>query len=155
MALVDGQIYRWRWADEAKDADRGPYRSYHCKSCIAIVRNGLLIDTYWYAPGAENAIDPSKVVLTLWADESWPKISQYQAPYYKADDVADTRHANNSSAPIYLRPGAERDAETTLAMIAHREETARSQIRTAEWALENYAAARKLVAEGKINEVML
>lgn len=154
--LVDGQIYRWRWSDKLRDADNAPYRSYHCKSQIAIVRNGgRLYDTFWGDFTHEGELDPSKVDLTLWGDEAWEKISEYQIIYYVPEDVVSLRHSNNSHAPIYLRPGAVRNVDTILNEIIYREQKARSEIRYATNLLERLSDARALLGDGKINEVSL
>lgn len=131
--LVDGQVYRWRWADPVKDADSAPYRSYHCKSQIAVVRNGQLIDTFWSFGATDNSVlRPEDVVLTLVAYESWPLLSPYEVRYYDPADYADTRHSNDSRAPIYKRPGAMRSHGAIAQEIEYLEEIVRSQIRSAE-----------------------
>ena len=153
--LIDGQIYQWRWADEALHHDGlRSWGSYHCKSQIAIVRNGRLIDTYWSDMSMDHVLDPARVLLTLYADEAWPQISEYQLPYYAPEDVASMRHPNNSRAPIYLRPGAQRNAERILQEIAYREEKARAEIRSAEHHLTRLAEALALLNAGKLDEVM-
>jgi hypothetical protein len=153
--LVDGQIYRWRWKDEARDRDNAPYRSYHCKSQIAIVRNGRLYDTFWSTPSYEHEVDADAVTLTHYADESWPTISEWDLPYYASDDVASMRHSNNSGALIYLRPGATKNAERIRAEIDWRIEKAESEIRSAQSALERLAEAKALLADGRVDEVRL
>ena len=156
QALIDGQIYRWRWADAARHQDGlHPWGTYHCRSQIAVVKDGCLVDTYWFGGGSENVIDPSKVELTFFADELWPQISEWQVPYYDAADVRDTRHPNNSRAPIYLRIGAQRSAARILEEIEYRESKARSEIRSAERQIERMMEARGLLDAGKIDEVML
>lgn len=153
--LKDGQIYRWQWRDPVRDADRGPYRSYHCKSTIAVVKNGLLIDTFWCDMSPDNAVRLEDVALTYLCDQSWPTISQWQIPYYASDDVVDTRHSNHSGAPIYLRPGAKRNADRIRQEIEYREERERSAIRSAENGLRWLAEARALLDAGKLDEVQL
>ena len=90
-ALQEGDIYRWRWADQAKDADCGPYRSYHCCSKLAVVRNGKLVDTFWY--GSDNKIlDPAEVDLTLLGNvANLIEIRSYDIPYYRHADIVDMR----------------------------------------------------------------
>jgi len=153
--LIDGQVYRWKWRDKKLDADCAPYRSYHCKSQIAVVNRGRLIDTFWGDMSSERAIDPAEVELTLWCDESWPKIRDYEIPYYDRADIADTRHSNGGREPIYLRPGASKSPAAIMAEIEARECKARDEIRWAERCLERLAAARALLSEGKIDEVSL
>jgi len=156
QALIDGQIYRWRWIDDARHQDgQHPWGTYHCRSQIAVVKNGRLVDTYWFDGGTDSVLDPSKVKLTFFADERWPQISEWQVPYYDSADVRDTRHPNNSRAPIYLRIGAQRSAARILEEIEYRESKAHSAIRSAKSSLELLAEARALLDIGKIDEVML
>lgn len=153
--LRDGQIYRWRWADKARDSDNAPYRSYHCKSQIAVVKNGLLIDTFWFMAGSEYAVKPEEVELTFFADQSWEQIPSWKVPYYDREDVADTRHSNHSGAPIYLRPGAQRSQAAILQEIEYREQKAQSEIRSGQRTLERLTEARDMLSAGKIDEVSL
>lgn len=155
IEIHDGQIYRWRWSDKARDADCGPYRSYHCKSQIAVVKNGALFDTFWSSSASDDRLDPKAVDVTFFCEDSWPRIKEYQKPLYDPNDIADTRHSNNGSAPIYLRPGAVKSAASILQEIDYREERAKGEIKSAEWRLENLAAVRKLIAEGRLDEVYL
>lgn len=153
--LREGQIFRWRWADEEKHHEgQRVGGSYHCKSQIAIVKNGRLLDTYW-SDGGEEALDPSKVILTPWCDISWPTISRHDVPLYDAADIADTRHPNSSNAPIYLRPGAQRSPAAILAELDHRKELAESDMRVAQSRLERYEEMRALVAAGKLDQVWI
>lgn len=152
--LFDGQIYRWRWADDEKHkAGQREWSSYHCKSQIAEVKNGALVDTYWFGGSDSSYLDPSQVTLTLVADVSWPTLIDGEQSLYDPKDVVDTRHANNSRAPIYLRPGATRNADAVLAELDRRQERAESEIRMATWRIEKIAKDRQLVAEGKLGEV--
>jgi hypothetical protein len=153
--LTDGQIYRWRWADEKRDADCAPYRSYHCKSQIAVVKNGRLVDTFWFGGGDNSTLNPFEVVLTPFADEAWPKISEYQVRYYGREDVADTRHSNNSHAPIYLRPGAVRSADRIAEEIEWLERTALQEIRSAENSLEWIRGEKAKLESGDLEGVSL
>jgi hypothetical protein len=150
--LKDGQIYRWRWRENPGADERF---SYWCKSQLAIVRGGRLYDTYWSTPSYEHEVDPNKVELTFFADQSWDTITEWEVAYYNDEDVADTRHANSSRAPIYLKPGAVRSEAAILETIQSAEERAAGEIKHSQWLLERMAEARKLVAEGRLNEVRL
>jgi hypothetical protein len=147
VELKDGQIYRWRWIDEG--------RSYHCKSQIAVVKNGSLIDTYWYGETSDHAIDPDDVELTFYADKSWPTINAGAAPYYDPADVRSMAHANSSNDVVYLRPGATKNVDAIYREIARQVEQAQSQLRSAAWKLERMAIARQRVIDGEIDKVML
>jgi len=152
--LKDGQIYRWRWADKERDADNAPYRSYHCKSQIAVVKNGRLVDTFWFGGSDNSVLNPEDVVLTLFADESWKVISPYQIRYYDADDIADTRHSNNGNAPVYLRPGAMRSHGAIAQEIERLEEQVRSQIRSAEHSQKWIDAEKAKLLSGDFSDLM-
>lgn len=145
--LIDGQIYRWRWLDHG--------RSYHCKSTIAVVKNGLLIDTYWHGETSDHAIDQSEVELTFYADKSWPTISEGSVRYYDHEDVRSMAHANNSRATVYLRPGAAKNVDAIYREINRQVEEANSAIRGALWKIERMAIARQRIIDGEIDKVML
>lgn len=145
--LIEGQIWRWRYKEDD--------RSYWCKSRIAVVKNGRLIDTYWSDLSSEHEVRVADVDLTFLCDQTWPAIRAWEVAYYDAADIADTRHANSSRASVYLRPGAQRSAAAILTEIEQREETARSEISMAQHRLASMAKARDLVAAGKLSEVSL
>jgi hypothetical protein len=150
LTLEEGQTYRWWWKEEPT----GQW-TYWCKSNLAIVKNGRLYDTYWSSPSNEHELNPSKVNLTLLCDSTWTPIQPYHKPYYKAEDVVDTRHANNSSAPVWLRPGAVKDPASILAEIERREADANSDIRMANWRLDELRKERDKLEAGSIDEVRL
>ena len=155
--LKDGQVYRWRWADEVKHIEglQG-WNSYHCKSRIAVVVGGRLLDTYWHITGiipTDGEVDPARVTLELLCDTSWPTIRDGEQQFYSADDLVDTRHENNSRAPIYLRPGAERSADAIRTLLARRQETAERDMRSAMAQMEHVGKMRLLLTEGRLGEV--
>jgi hypothetical protein len=155
IELKDGQIYRWRWADEARHLDGlRSWGSYHCKSKIAIVKGGRLIDTYWSDMSSDRAVHREDVQLTLLCDQSWPTIRKYDLPLYDPADVVDTRHPNDSGAPIYLRPGAVKSAARMLDQIEYLEDQAKGEIRSAQWQLERMAKYRDHIDAGRLDEVM-
>jgi len=151
--LIDGQIYRWHWKDMS--GWRAGSDPYWCRSQIAIVKNGRLIDTYWHGGGLDHSVDPAKVDLTFMGDEKWPQVSEGGALRYDQADICDTRHANNSRGPIYVRPGAPLNKAAMLAVLDQREENARSDIRVATWRLEEIAKQRASLEDGKLDEVRL
>jgi hypothetical protein len=149
--LIDGQIYRWSW----KDTSGWPAGSdpYWCNSRIAIVKSGVLYDTYWHSPSSNHRIDPARVELTLIGDETWPQLRDGEELRYDPADLCNTRHANNSRGTIYVRPGAQLNKAAMLAVLDDREAVARSDIRTAEWRLEEIARKRALIEAGNLAEV--
>jgi hypothetical protein len=156
IELVDGQIYRWQWRDETRHKDGlRDWGTYHCKSRIAVVRNGMLIDTYWYGFSPEYAIKVEAVKLTFYGDESWPTLYPGNERYYDRADICDMRHANYSSAPIYLRPGAQRKDVAVFQVIEELEAEAERLTRDAASKMKRAAEARDLLAQGKLDEVSL
>ena len=153
--LKDGQIYRWRWADDKRDSDRGQYRSYHCRSQIAIVQDGMLIDTYWTYLSSEHSLNIGDVQIALVADTSWPTINKWDLPYYDDSDVIDTRHPNSGNAPIYLKPGATRSKQAIIDAIDYRVQQAEQNIQSSQYDLERLAQKRALAEEGKLDEIFL
>ena len=130
--LREGAIYRWRWADEKRDSDRGSWGSYHCCSCWAVVSGGHLVDTFWHGGDNKN-LDPDDVVLTYVAHpDELVEIKSYDLPYYRRDDIVDMRHANNSSGPIYRRIDATRDAETMMENAEEKMRVARETMEAAQ-----------------------
>jgi hypothetical protein len=120
--MQDGDIYRWSY----KDFD-GTGLEYWCKSRIAIVHDGKLLDTYWMRHGgkrygdygpcySEGRVIPADTVdLKLMGNlsnlvEIWPE----EAKFYDPTDVVDLRHPNNSHAPVMVRKGAERSREIVI-----------------------------------------
>lgn len=153
--LKEGNIYFWRWADAERDAQCGPYQSYHCCSQLAVVTNGKLMDTYWH--GSDNKVlDPASVSLTLLGNkDDLVEIREWDIHYYRREDIIDMRHPNNSSGPIYLRKGAERDAETMLEVIEHRLEQIRRDIEFGRHRIELLTAQAAQVRAGNFSEVYL
>lgn len=154
--IREGDIYRWRWRDEGRHADSGPYRSYHCKSRIAVVHGGQLYDTFWSGFSYEHRVDPEKVILTYEGNPAeMTQIQPYNVPYYRREDIVDLRHSNNSGAPVYLRAGATRNAEVMLAEIAYRRDRAEAEIRSHQHTIERLDEAKALTESGKLDEVWL
>ena len=155
-ALREGNIYRWQWKDDARDSDRGPYRSYHCKSQIAVVKNGRLLDTFWSGYEESSLLRREDVILTFWANvDDLAVIHHYQTPYYRPQDIVDLRHSNNSNGPVYLRKGAERDADTMLKVVSERIEESNREIVWHQRQLEEFAKFQELIRAGKLDEVWL
>lgn len=113
MTIKDGDIFRWRYNDE-KPADTRQYSRYHCKSQIAVAKDGYLIDTYWGG---------SLLDATYWSYNEAPqqlhlerlgnfadleKRPDYHAMYYDDADCVDLRHPNSSRDNFYVRKGAQR-----------------------------------------------
>lgn len=146
--LIDGQIYRWSWLDADFGEPGAPRDPYWCRSRIAVVRNGRLVDTYWSS--LDHPIDAAKVWLELIGDEKWPQLRAGEEVRYDSADICDMRHSNNSRGPIYVRPGAPLNRAAMLAVLAQREADARSDIKVAEWRIEEIAKNRALIESGDL-----
>lgn len=158
LELRDGDIFRWRWKDAERDADNAPYRSYHCKSQLAVVHNGRLYDTFWhdYLGNSDCVVKREDVILVLLGNSNdMTKIDRWKTVYYRPEDIVDMRHSNISGAPVYLKAGAKRDPKTMLAMVKWQTEECRRNIKSAERKLEDLALAETMIADGRIDEVYL
>lgn len=152
--MKEGDIYSWRWRDDDRHADCAPYRSYHCKSRLAVVRNGTLFDTYWFGYDQNSMLRPDDVILTLLGNASdMSKIRSWDVAYYKPADVVDMRHSNNSSGPIYLKSGATRDRNAMLTTAVARREEAISQRDSAAREIERMDEIVKLIEINALDKV--
>jgi hypothetical protein len=137
--IRNGDIFRWRYADE-NPGDNAPYRRYHCKSQIAIAKNGRLMDTYWGGSSDHwwtYGEAPSKLVLTFLGNlaDLEPK-EPYMAEYYDAADCVDISHPNSSRGNFYVRKGAKRSEQKMREVIAYKIGKEESAIRVAGWHIE-------------------
>ncbi len=152
--MLEGDVYDWRWADDARHADCGPHRSYHCFSRIAVVKDGLLCDTFWSPPGTK--LSPDAVVLTLLGNIlDMTEIRESEARYYCSGDIVDMRHSNNSRASVYLKAGAQKDRDTMLEYIRREREQAESEARFNASKIERMDGLEKMVIEGNLDDVYL
>ena len=142
--LKDGQIYRWHW----KEGEQiGALEPYWCKSRIAIVKDGKLLDTYW--SGDRHSVDVSRVDLAFMGDQNWPQLRPGEELRYDRADICDMRHANSSHAPIYVRPGAKLNKAAMLVVLDQREADARSdRLASPSGASSRIAAARASRSSG-------
>ena len=149
--MLEGDVYDWRWADDAKHADCGPYRSYHCFSRIAVVKDGLLCDTFWLPPGTK--LSPDAVVLTLLGNlNDMTEIRESDARYYHSKDIVDMRHSNNSRASVYLKSGAEKDRDTMLEYIRRERDQAESEACFAASKIERMDGLEEMVIAGNLDD---
>lgn len=109
--INDGDIFRWRYKDETPEQCR-TWGRYHCKSQIAIARDGVLADTFWHgSPStfwtyADALRDLDLVRLgNLTQLEKRP---EYEVMYYDDADCVNLNHSNSSRDNFYVRKGAPR-----------------------------------------------
>lgn len=154
--MREGDIYSWRWRDDKRHEDCGPYRSYHCRSRIAVVEDGRLYDTYWSFSGNEPEIKQDDVVLTLLGNKNdMTEIPASKLHYYKKSDIIDMRHSNNSTGPIYLKSGAQIDAATIRSEIERRIADAESTIRMQQESVRHLQSMMQHVDNGDLLSVWL
>lgn len=136
--LNEGDIFRWSYRDH--DTDTRSYGSYHCCSCIAIVHNGRLRDTYWmigklFASDGTRTFgidDLPRIELTRLGNLSGlEKAKEYQSDYYDDADIVDLNHSNSSRGNFYLRKNAVRSQKKMLEMARYKLEQSESAERSA------------------------
>lgn len=112
----EGDYFRWRWT-EKELACRGP-NPYWCASGIAIVRKGVLRDTYWSAGSTASKwwrrehADEQLVLefvanvddLVVVAEHARVRDRDWARTVYRAEDLVDLSHSNGGT--IYIRKGA-------------------------------------------------
>ena len=112
IQMRDGDIYSWSWTEdyEKELRDRCPSTVYWCKSRIARCIGDQVVDTYWSAGGGHGKwLDLERVTLKLLCNVNDMRvILPSEIVYYDPNDVVDTRHSNDSMAPVYLRKNAVR-----------------------------------------------
>ena len=153
ITLNDGDIFRWRYADEEERCKRdfGSYM-YHCKSMIAVAANGRLFDTYWHSTNSDYEIDPAQVTLKFQGNpKDMTLIPKWERAFYRSEDIVDMNHANNSGAPIYAKAGATRDPETMAAYFKHAKERFESNARSAQDRAADCGKALAAIAAGEIH----
>lgn len=126
--LRDGDIYFWSWKDTANR-----FMPYHCRSQIAIVRDGQLVDTFWYDGHDNSVLRLDQIDLVYKGNEAeLVKIDRWEVPYYEPSDIVDMSHSNNSGAPVYRQPDAKRSQARIIEHLEYKRDKCESQIRSAQ-----------------------
>lgn len=133
--LVEGDVYRWRYL---APKDPGTYGDYHCCSCIAIVQNGRLRDTFWqigqsFSDGRSfDLADLPRLELTRLANLSeLVPAKEYEADYFDDADIVNLNHSNSTKGNFYLRKGAKRSPDKMIATARQRFAEAEADFHTA------------------------
>ena len=154
--MTEGDIYKWRWAADEKHADSALYRSYHCKSQIAVFEGGRLFDTFWGQwPTDGSFLNPEHVTLTLIGNKADLKVLKDDERYYRPEDLIVMRHSNDSRAPTYVRPGTKRDLDTMRQLVVAKRDEALSEMRSAAQRLERLAVVMHKLKSGETEGVYL
>lgn len=131
LEIKDGDIFRWRYADE-KPEQLGQWGRYHCRSRIAVAKDGWLIDTFWTYGVEKPRRDDStaswscddakkKLELTFVGNiGDLEKRDEWQAAYYDDADIVNLNHGNSSRGNFYVRKDAQRCRSKMLATVAER-----------------------------------
>lgn len=149
--LREGDIYRWSYRDSSDNR-------YHCCSRIAVVKNGMLRDTYWqvgnsfsdgrwFGIGALPALD-----LKFIGNFSELEAAQeYQADYYDDADIVDLNHANSTRGNFYLRKGAIRSQKKMLESARQRLQKSLDEEQMAAWRSERLRASIARIEAGDMD----
>lgn len=151
--LKEGDIFTWRFKPEI-ETKRRQYTSdpYHCRSRIAIVKDGILQDTFWYSGSDNSTLHQEEVDLTFQGNPAdMTVIPKYDRVFYRPEDIVDMNHPNNSGAPVYVKAGKGRDPETIKQYFEYVIERAESDKRSADWKIEKCREALEAVARGEID----
>lgn len=160
FAIKDGDIFRWCYKDE-KPEHRGAWGRYHCKSQIAVAKDGVLSDTYWHSShqGACWSYDEAErdLELTFVANfANLEKQPEYMAMYYEAADCVNLNHANSPRDNFYIRKGAKRSKSKMLDTLADQIAKAEQEIEFARSRLDRYQQTLADIYGGKdLNKVYL
>ena len=145
--MEDGDIFFWRWKNPEN-------RSYHCRSRMALVKDGVLRDTFW--SGTEGALRLDDIKIEYQGNShEMSEISEHTIPYYRSEDIVDMRHGNSSMAPVYLRAGAGRDYETMRAHARYLIERSEGEIRMAKHRIERLNDELAMIDAHKLDKVYL
>jgi len=155
-ALIEGDVFRWSYRDP--NTDNRQWGSYHCCSCLAIVHNGLLRDTFWqigmsFSDGKSFVIgDLPKLDLTRLGNlADFDKAPEYQADYHDDADIMNLNHSNSSRGNFYLRKFALRSQKKMLEMARYKLENSESAERSAARKSEQLREAIAKIEAGDTN----
>lgn len=152
--IRDGDIYHWRWKDDERHENTNAFGGYHCKSRIAVATDGDLFDTYWMECNGRSRLRMREVIVTLLGNSNdMDEIREWDLPYYRDEDIVDTRHPNASIAPIYLKRGAKRDATTMRAHAVEKMDQAKRDLDSAHRQIGRMAEVLNLIDSGDLEKV--
>lgn len=142
--LREHDVYRWHWKD-------GKASIVGCYAHLAVVKDGVLRDTYWHDWHLTSRIEPEKVDLTLLGNiDDCEVIRVWDVPYYDPADIIDMNHSNNSRAPIYLKRGAVKSQKWMLSRAEHNLSEARRKKDQAECDIKKWSDAVDQILAGNL-----
>ena len=147
--MRERDIYRWQWKTEH---DR--LSPYCCYSQICVVWKGELYDTFCGVLSEKSRLNKEEVETEFLGNEDdMIKLLAGSENYYRPEDVVDMRHPNNPRAPIYLKRGAERDADVMFAWANKELEENQTKVRAAQNRIKALHNALRLIESGQLQEV--
>ena len=153
MKLNDGDIFTWVYSDVEVDPAK-QYGEYHCKSQIAIAKDGVLYDTFWGDFNRPIPID--KIVLKFQGNPKYlTVIKSYDIPYYDPADIVDMRHSNSSSQPIYLKHGATKSPSHIKTRLDDMMRSTTRDLETAMRRIKSIGDMQTALDDGKYDEIYL
>jgi hypothetical protein len=160
--MREGDICKWKWKPELGRNNWGEFGDYHCKSQVAIVHEGIPLDTYWMNFGSSfkqegwaDSRSGAHSVCTNSADfelianlQDLEEIRHGDEIYYRRSEIVDLRHTNSSSAPVYKRAGATKSLDVMRELLDKKIQGCDDQIRSAEHAKQRYLEQREKLVSG-------
>jgi len=149
--MKQGDIYSWSYKDGyGSQADK-----YWCKSQIAIFNDGKLVDTFW-SGGGHGILDLERINIKYKGNpKEMDEIGKHEKQYYKPENIVDMNHPNNSNAPIYLKPGTQKDQGIMLELVKQKISENKSNIQFANSQIDRLIKLIPLVESGELDKIYL
>ena len=115
--MREGDYYRWHFRPDNPSAKA--FSPYWCKSRIALVEGGRLVDTYWGTRGVDSrswSLEQARAELDLEFVANVADLvpcSKGVIEDHRPEDVVNLTHPNGGQC--YLRKGAKRSMEVQRA----------------------------------------
>ncbi len=139
----EGDIFRWSYNDEMlKKLNHGQNggTTYWCLSQIGIVKNGMLVDTYWTSGNNSSFardVCEQKLVLKFIANiNDLVKAEPSDRAYYLDDDCIDLNHPNSTRGNFYIKKGAEKNIEKMTRILNRKKLELDKKLKQIEWEIK-------------------
>jgi hypothetical protein len=126
IEFKEGDIYHWRYKRDVESRIlKFSCDAYWCKSCIGVVKNGLLSDTYWgydkttWTP--EEADQDLELTYVANFDDLEKK-NESAKSYYEDADCVNLNHQNSTRGNFYIRKGAKKSRNKMIAVAKEKRE---------------------------------
>lgn len=148
MNWTEGDIFLWYW--------KTPGRSTWCCSGIGVIKNDVLVDTYWSDGSLRLGQDKAKQEMDLeWVANlaDLQKIRDGDAKYFARTDVVCLNHSNDPVGNTYIRKGVGRCRTRMLEEIALALEKAESTKRQAEFSIRRLTETKASIETSGVTGV--